>query len=136
MGLSSIKRKSLVWAVLLIVFLGQSLIPSGFMPGQATPSSDHDRFSLVICSGLSTKTIILDQNGLPLKEQNHDRKTADNSVCPYATLAGKTILPLVVAPEFPSLVLLSSPALSTESTPVQTATFRPEARGPPVPVLI
>ncbi len=108
-------------------------MPVGFMPDFGALRDGH--FEVVICTGATTKTIIVDESGQPVSsEQEAPTKHAGAYKCAFSVTAFKALeAATVVLP-----ALLVSHARERIVIPVQQ-TVRPEAvgsvlgsRGPPV----
>lgn len=57
-------RTRIVWVVFALVFLARAMVPVGFMP-------DFSGQHLVqICSGTEIKTVMLDENGMPVSSDH------------------------------------------------------------------
>jgi hypothetical protein len=79
--------------LVLLPFLLSALIPSGFMPefGQS------GLVRIVICTGTSLRTVVLDENGAVVPDPAggpNDTSTKLSSICPFSAL-GASMLPVL-----------------------------------------
>ncbi len=106
-ALTRLRASLLLLALIAVVLRG--LVPMGFMPGLHQEAGT----TLVICSGVDTQTIYLDENGNPAKPGDaHDK--SNPCEFSFAPLAFKPFLPEIVqvafdpAPPAVSLILATA----------------------------
>lgn len=75
----------LVGIILLIAFLVQSLIPSGFMPSFQVGKTFH----ITICQGVDQVSIEVDGNMNPVQKSGHSTDT--KLPCLYSSIFGKYV---------------------------------------------
>ncbi|MBI2234488.1 MAG: hypothetical protein HYU57_05825 [Micavibrio aeruginosavorus] len=117
--------KQIFQTVLVLAFALQALIPAGFMPGSAMAGTP-----VVICSGMGQMTILLDGDGQPVEQQDHDRNTT-HAPCPWSVFPVSLTPPQVFSPA--SLPAFAAPAYGPEINGLFKAAslYRPNATAPP-----
>jgi hypothetical protein len=74
--------RKLFFSVLLLLFLVKSFVPIGFMPNISLASLNDPFQTIVICSGLEEKIILVDQDGNKVS-QTSDHQTNKN-ICEFS----------------------------------------------------
>lgn len=121
-ALTRLRAGLLLLALVAVVLRG--LVPMGFMPG----SSQEAGTALVICSGVDTQTIYLDENGQPAKPgEAHDK--SNPCVFSFAPLAFKPFLPEIVQIAFDPVRPPVSLILATTQRALSASPY--SSRAPP-----
>lgn len=119
--------KMLAVAIVVTAVLVRALIPVGYMPGQDTAGA----YTIVICSGFGTKTITVDQDGVPVQHGDENNTPSTNAEhCPFAPVLAGGAVPMV-----DSVVTLSFTPLPafpwTDRIGDRFALAKATSRGPP-----
>ena len=121
-ALTRLRAALLLLALVAIVVRG--LVPIGFMPG----SQQEAGTTLVICSGVDTQTIYLDENGQPATPDDaHDKSSP--CVFSFAPLAFEPFLPEIVQIAFDPVPVPVSLILATEQGSLSSSPY--SSRAPP-----
>ena len=110
--------------VLVLAFVLQALIPAGFMPGSAMAGTP-----VVICSGMGQKTVLIDGDGQPAGQQEHDKNT--HAPCPWSVLPASLTPPQGFSPA--AVFAFAVPEYGPEKGGLFKAAslYRPNATAPP-----
>jgi len=119
-------------AVLLLALVARSLIPLGFMPGQAVKDG---LFPLVICSGASVQTVYLPASKIPGTPAGDHHQADSHAACIFALNA--LFHGAAPAPTLPLLALAAAalPAFGQDAARYGDAPAPYDSQGPPVSLL-
>lgn len=121
----SLTARLIAWAAMAL-FAVRAIMPAGFMLDVKALASE--RYSIVICSPEGLKTITLDADGVPLKNQDRPAKehTKASTHCPFATVVAK-----MLPPPDPQPLLLPQQSDAAVAWRIATLELPPILAGPP-----
>ena len=108
----------------LVLFALRALVPVGFMPDLG--ALGHGQVQIVICTGDGTRSLLVDEAGKPLADQD-SHKAHHAADCPFSMASAKAfLLPApVVAAGYPDVERGFLP-------PARAEAVLPPAQGPPL----
>ncbi len=115
--------------VLLLAFLVKAIIPAGFMPG----ATSDGYTTMVICSGMGEKTVLVPNDQNAPDEQSADH--GQNDLCAYQAASSQKIL-IDIPPVFSVQISHEAASFDTADTSIHHITMQRahNPRAPPLPV--
>lgn len=112
--------------VTLLFFALRAMLPAGYMP--EIGALEHGQVRIVICTGGGTQTLLVDEAGRPVKEDNRDAAphgAAGDCAFGMATAQAFTLPQALVLPDGPGHA-------SADQAPGRVDALRSVALGPPL----
>ncbi|HSG33516.1 MAG TPA: DUF2946 family protein [Sphingomonadaceae bacterium] len=120
----TLRRRPILWFVLLALLATRAVVPSGWMP-----VAGSDGVKITLCTGQGLVVATLDAQGnVHPGEPAHE---GPRETCPYGTLAHAAGLPVLPALAAPILHIVPPSQSATVQLVATLHAPRPPTRGPP-----